>query len=383
VSGESIKKLGFLAVFVGLFILVARLFYPFLTVIIWSSLFYAFLSPLYQRMATRKDGSVRSGFARNAIAAALSLGGVLLIAVPGAFLGVAMAKQLSAMIKDALIAVETNPSIIGLGPDGPIASLLSAVSGGAIELGTPSGSLRFFLASRTNQILGFSGKLLMDLFGILINLLFMVFTIFFLLVDGRHLAGILVGAIPIEKDYTTVFLQKFRDMGKRLVMGYFLVAGLQASIMLTLCFAFSIKGGLVIAFLAAIASFIPIVGTSLVLIPVSVAKLIAGDATGAVLFLIISASLIWTVDTFVRPLLLHGRLKIHPLLIFFSILGGLAVFKFNGIVLGPLILVLFFTALDFYERAYNSPPGSRGRRTGDAKEEEEEKGSPRAGESEL
>lgn len=369
-EGIQVRKLGFLVVFVGLLVLVARLFYPFLTVIIWSSLFYAFLYPIYRRLARRKDGSLRRGLAKNLIAAALSLGGVLLIAVPGAFLGVAMGKQLSVMIKDALLAVESNPAILGLGPDGPIASMLSTISGGMIDLGKPSGSLRYFLASRTNQILGFSGKLLMDLFSILLNMVFMVFTIFFLLVDGRHLADILIGAIPIEKNYTTVFLQKFRDMGKRLVMGYFLVALLQASIMLALCFAFSIKGGLVIAFLTAIASFIPMIGAALVLIPVSASKFIAGDVTGAALFLLISATLIWTVDTFVRPLLLHGKLGIHPLLIFFSILGGLAIFKFNGIVLGPLILVLFFTALDFYERAYNLPTESRKRRADDADGEE-------------
>jgi predicted PurR-regulated permease PerM len=92
---------------------------------------------------------------------------------------------------------------------------------------------------------------------------------------------------------------------------------------------------------------------------------VAGDVTGAILFMAISATLVWTIDTFVRPFLLEGRLKIHPLLIFFSILGGLQVFKFNGIVLGPIILILFFTVIEFYEQAYESPPEGQKRRKED------------------
>jgi predicted PurR-regulated permease PerM len=370
---HPIKKLGFLAVFGGLFVLVAMLFYPFLTVIVWSSLFYAFLYPIYLKLTIRRDGTLRSGAARNAWAAALSLGGVLLIAVPAAIVGIAMVKQFGSMTKDALFAVERNPSSLGLGPDGPIAHFLSAVSGGTIDLGRPSAGLRYLLSSRTNQILGFSGKLLMDVLSILVNLLFMVFTIFFLLVDGKHLAELFVGAIPIEKSYTTIFLQRFRDMGKRLVTGYFLVAILQAIIMFVLCLLFAIKGGLVIAAITAVASFIPKVGTAMIWIPISATKFVSGDATGAVLFFVCSATLIWTVDIFIRPLFLRGRLNIHPLLIFFSILGGLAVFKFNGIVLGPLILILFFTALDFYKRAYDMPSDSRRRRMDDIDEEVDKK----------
>jgi predicted PurR-regulated permease PerM len=43
---------------------------------------------------------------------------------------------------------------------------------------------------------------------------------------------------------------------------------------------------------------------------------------------------------------LKDRIKIHPLLIFFSIIGGLQVFGFNGIILGPLVVILFFTIVD-------------------------------------
>jgi predicted PurR-regulated permease PerM len=364
VDARPIKRLGFLAVFIGLLLLVARLFYPFLTVIVWSSLFYAFLYPVYRRMIARRDGKTRGAAARSACAALLALGGVLLIAVPAAFVGIATVKQFGAMAKEALLAVDRNPESLGLGPDGPVASFLSTLSGGSIDLESPSSSIRGLLSLQTNRILGLSGKLLKDLAAILLNLVFMVFTIYFLLVDGRELAKLFVDSMPIERSYTTIFLQKFRDMGRRLVAGYFLVGLMQAVAMFVLCLVFSVKGGLVIAAITAIASFIPKVGTAMVWMPIAALKFVDGDVRGAVLFFVCAAVLIWTVDVFVRPLFLRDQLRIHPLLIFFSILGGLVVFRFNGLVLGPLILILFFTALGFFKRAYDPSPG-KGRRMGD------------------
>jgi predicted PurR-regulated permease PerM len=193
----------------------------------------------------------------------------------------------------------------------------------------------------------------------------MVFTLFFLLLDGRQLIKVLISSIPIEKTYTAIFLRKFRDMGRHLVTGYFAIAAIQALVMFILCAIFKVRSVLVIAALTAMASFIPMVGTALVWLPVSASKILAGDITGGVLFFVCSAILIWTLDNFIRPVLLHDRLKIHPLLIFFSILGGLQVFKFNGLVLGPLILILFFTALELYDQAYESPPEKQKRRKDD------------------
>ncbi len=46
------------------------------------------------------------------------------------------------------------------------------------------------------------------------------------------------------------------------------------------------------------------------------------------------------------------QIKIHPLLLFFSITGGLAVFGFNGLILGPVILILFVAAGDLYRALY-------------------------------
>jgi predicted PurR-regulated permease PerM len=47
-------------------------------------------------------------------------------------------------------------------------------------------------------------------------------------------------------------------------------------------------------------------------------------------------------------LFLQGRTNRHPLLVFFGVLGGLQVFGFPGILLGPLTITVFLSFLNFY-----------------------------------
>jgi len=55
------------------------------------------------------------------------------------------------------------------------------------------------------------------------------------------------------------------------------------------------------------------------------------------------------VDNVIRPLMISGRTSIHPLLLFFSILGGISLFGLLGLILGPLIAAVFITLLQILE----------------------------------
>jgi predicted PurR-regulated permease PerM len=375
-NGSRIRKMVFLGLFFGLFALVARLFYPFLTIILWSGLIYAFLYKLYDRAATRRDGSERRELTRNLLAGAFALGAVLLLAVPAIFLVRAVLGQVVELAAAARKAIAQNPSLLDLSPESPLGGFVFRLSGGQLNLAKVDLVIeaKRFLSGKSGQIIGFSGTILKDVAGLLFNLAFMVFTLYFFFVDGEHLARTFIKAIPIENAYTRLFLRKLRDTGKQLLLGYFLVALFQATMLFLICVVLGVKGSLVLGALTLIAAFIPMVGTALVWVPVAAGIALGGNLPQALLFLALSAVLVSTLDNFIRPILLHDRLKIHPLLIFFSILGGLSLFGFNGLVLGPLILMLFFSAGELYNLAYDSPGESQNRRkqdiSGDSRPEE-------------
>jgi predicted PurR-regulated permease PerM len=368
-NGSGMRKLVFLGLFLGLFILVARIFYPFLTIILWSGLIYAFLYKMYARAATRRDGTRRRDAARNLLAGAFALGSVALIVLPSSFLAPAVIGQGSELAGAARKSIEQNPGILDLSPESPIGGLAYRLSGGQLDLSKVDLALeaKRFLSGKSIQILGFSGKVLKDLAGMLFNLAFMVFTLYFFFIDGENLARTFVSAIPIDKAYTRLFLRKLRDTGKQLLLGLFLVALFQATMLFIICLVMGVKGSLVIASLAVFAAFIPMVGTALVWIPVAAGIALGGNVPQAILFVALSAIFVSSLDNFIRPILLHDRLMIHPLLIFFAIIGGLSMFGFNGVVLGPLILMLFFTAAELYDQAFDPPNESRTKRELDAR----------------
>jgi len=353
-EGLQVRKTLFLALFIALFVLVGRLFYPFMTVLIWSALLYVILEPLHKKAMTRRDGTERGQIARRTLAGAFAICSVLVIVVPAFFLAATLVRQASELVSSLLKALDQHPALLDLSPSGVLGGFIDRLSKGKIDLGSIDlkGELRSFLVSKVGSIISISSIVLKDAANLVVNLAFMVFTLFFFFMDGRHLAEVLVRAIPIEKSYTTLFMGKLKDAGRQLILGYFLVSAFQGSVMFLICLAFKVEGALVLACLTAVASFVPMIGTSLVWLPVSATIALGGDLATAAAFMALCVVGVSTLDNFLRPILLRDRLKIHPLLIFFAILGGIKIFGLNGLLLGPLVLMLFFAATELFDSVY-------------------------------
>ena len=363
---ERTKAQVFLFFFIALFLLVARLFYPFLTIILWSGLIYAVLERLFERL-TRKmlpPASSKRGrsLLKNIVAAVFSVLGVLIFVVPFAYLLVSLARQVVDLLGNLLRYVEEHPNAFSLSQTSPVGGFLYRVSGGSLDLSRINvpHEVKAFLASSSSRIIGFSGTMLKNAASLLIDLAFMVFTLFYLFVDGKNLIAIIVSAVPIETSYTQMFMQKMKDSGRQLIVGFFLVALYQGSAMFVLALVFGLKHALVLGALTAIASLVPMVGASLVWAPMGIIMAITGNGLRAIVFLVLSAFFVSFVDNFLKPVIIGERLSIHPLLIFFSILGGLNLFGFNGLILGPLIVILFLDAVELYEQIIQARAGSAG-----------------------
>ena len=63
-----------------------------------------------------------------------------------------------------------------------------------------------------------------------------------------------------------------------------------------------------------------------------------------------------TVDNIVRPLVIGSRVELHPLLLLFALLGGLQVFGFIGIFIGPLIISLIAVLTSMLREELAAPP---------------------------
>ena len=315
---------------------------------------YVFLEPIHKRLRGPNNIKSRKTMRSRLSALFLSIFGVIIILIPLAFLAFKTIQQLADLLKLSIHFVEENIDKLRIDPQNQIGSAIQSLLGDLYDVSTfdPLRELQSFLASGVNQLIKISTSLIMNISKFVVTICFMVFTLYYLLMDASSLGDTFVSMMPIAPQYTRLFMSKLRETGRQLVIGYFLVSLFQGFMMFILSIIFGFKNNLVLAVLTAISSFVPLLGTTVVWAPMGIYLAVNGQLVKAIVFVACASVIVATLDNFIRPIVLGEQIKIHPLLLFFSITGGLAVFGFNGLILGPVILILFVAAGDLY-RALN------------------------------
>ncbi|MDR0410794.1 MAG: AI-2E family transporter [Treponema sp.] len=345
-----VQNYVFSAILVLFFILVCRLFAPFFTVLLWSILLYVLLNPLHKRVMKNVDISRVSGRVLNNVwAAVFAVGTVVVILIPLSFVAFQFFKQIIDLIHFGQDLFMRKPSFIQDSFQS-ISEFISDISAGLLNIEADDLQRRVmaFLSSSLQEALQFSRAITMDVGSFFINLIFMVFCLFFFYIDGAYLSRLAFHVIPIRREYMTALTGKFLDVTRNLFFGYIIVSLIQAVMAGVIFSIFGIKGSLVFAALTFICVFVPMIGGGLVWLPLGITLIMSGQVVKGIVFTIVSALFISTLDNILRPFFLQDRIKLHPLIIFFAILGGLRVFGFNGLILGPLIVILFLTVLDLF-----------------------------------
>lgn len=109
----------------------------------------------------------------------------------------------------------------------------------------------------------------------------------------------------------------------------------------------------------ALLAFLPIVGIGAVFIPAAIYLFLKGQIGAAIFFVIFYIILSGTIEYIFKPKIVGQRVKMHTLLVFFSIIGGLKLFGIVGIIYGPLVAVAFLTLTDIYHTSYRKLLGPK------------------------
>lgn len=347
---KQIQSMSVIALLAFMIVLMGKVLLPYMTVLLWSAVMYILISPLHSKILSHLNKQSRMYEVwRHLLAGFFALGTVLILSGIVFFLGFQLIGQVKVFLEEIKAFVLANPHFFrneGIGLR--ISDLVKDISLGSIDLSTLNvkAEVLSFLSKYSNTIASFTGGVVKNLSNLVLSLCFICFALYFFYLDARYLANVLISAIPIDEKNTTRLLSKFRDVTKNLFMGFFLVAFYQSIIAFVIFSLFRIQGSLLFAVLILFSSFVPMIGCALVWAPLGISLIFSRGMATAVLFGLLCSFFISFLDNFLRPFFLKDRIKIHPLLIFFSIIGGLKVFGFNGILLGPLIIILFFTIVD-------------------------------------
>ncbi|MDR2433819.1 MAG: AI-2E family transporter [Treponema sp.] len=347
---RRVQSYVFAALLIVLFLLVCRLVAPFFTALLWATLLYILLSPLHKRAIRRLDFNTHGGRALKTIwAAVFTLGATVIILLPLSFTAAVFFRQIMELVRHIRETIDGKPEIIQ-GLFERTSAFLGEMSAGHILISADDiqGRLMVFLSARIERLVPLSGDIARTVGVFLFTMFLIVFSMFFFFVDGPYLSRLVLRSIPIKKEYISTLTGKFMDITRNLFFGYIMVALIQTVMAYIIFSVFQIKGSLVLAALTFICVFIPMFGGGLVWLPISVSMFLAGDTVKGMVFVIVSGFFISTLDNLIRPLFLKDRIRLHPLIIFFAILGGIELFGFNGLVLGPIVVILFLTVLDMF-----------------------------------
>jgi len=236
--------------------------------------------------------------------------------------------------------------------DDPTASSQATVNAIAEQL---EGDLRMSLQSLAHRTVGAAAGaagtasgLALDFLGSMLSLLvsglMFVIALYYFLADGPSLLATAEGLIPLHAEYQRQLLKQFDDVLRAVVMATF-AAAISQGLLTAIAIYAATFGTLAIGFgyffilfiVATTASLIPLAGTWLVWGPFAIWLFYSGYWIQGSLLTLFGAAVIGTMDNVVRTYVLQNDAKLHPLLAFVSVLGGLQVMGLWGIFVGPIV----------------------------------------------
>ena len=336
----------FLALFLVSAFLLGRLFWPFISVIILAAVVTSIFKPFYV-LLNRKLSPLFSSLLTCALI-------FLILFIPTVFFVGILSKEaygLYLMGKEAVISDQIKQILITTKILDKINLILSnfhinitgeELNKGISELGKVVG---FFLYQQASSVAS-------NILKFFVYFFFMLMIIYYLLMDGDKLISFIIDLSPLPKEQDEKLIQKFKDMAGAILIGNGLgglIQGLAGGIVFSLFgFKSSFLWGVIMGFLA----FLPIIGVGVVFIPAAIYLFIKGRIAAGIFFIVFYLILSVSVDNLLKPKLVGQRVKMHTLLVFFSIIGGLNLFGILGIIYGPLITTAFITLTDIYYTSY-------------------------------
>jgi predicted PurR-regulated permease PerM len=312
-----------------------RMLIPFLAPLGWAAVLAIFVYPWHERLVPQ-HGNTRA-------AAVSTIVVTLLIVGPGLVILTAFAQESGA----ALSALDREAFA------GPLAWLEQVWNRIRVVIpGTQSVDLRSLIEDVISRTGGFVaarvGGLLADIAVLLFQLLVTLIALFFFLRDADAIMRDVRSVLPFEDLRRERMIRQTRDLVYASIAAGLVIAALQG-----------LAGGLVFAVLGlgapvfwgvmmGLLALLPFVGTWVVWLPAAIWLVATGQVVTGVILAVLGATVVASIDNVLRPAILSDRAQMNGLLMFISLLGGVSVFGFLGIVLGPLVSAIVTGLFEAY-----------------------------------
>jgi predicted PurR-regulated permease PerM len=312
---------------------------PFLSAIFAAIVMAIVFYPLYARIERRMQRP-------NTAATLATILVLLTVAIPAVFLGVTVTSELGDLYKSLSqkSAAEggLNPYVMHL-MERPLQLIGRYVDLSRIDL---RATLLRGVEQASRYLVSYGATAVSNVFSLVLDTVVAFFTLFFLFREGRSIQQRTAAALPLSREQAERLFIGINDTIVASVYGSIAVGVVQGALTGLAFWVLGVSSPILWGLAAAMASLVPFVGTAMVWAPAAIWLMATGHLVKGLILLGWGAAVVAQVDALVRPYVVSGRVKVHSLLIFFALLGGVKAFGIMGIFIGPVVLSVTVAVLD-------------------------------------
>ena len=309
---------------------------PFYGAIMWALIIAMLFIPVYRRVLPHLRQR------RNLAAAAVMLLVLLVGVLPFALMTASLAREASVAFQ-RIDSGDWNPAMYLRGLFDALPAWVTALleRAGLADFDALQREVTAALAQGSRLIATQALSIGLDTFAFVASLGVTLYLAFFLVRDGDDLARMAETALPIPRQFKQELICKFMTVVRATVKGSLLVAAIQGTLGGIAFWFLDVKGALLWAVLMAFLSLLPLIGASLVWVPVAVYFLLVGAAWKSLVLIAYGVVVHGLVDNLLRPILVGKDARMPDYVVMITTLGGMAVFGINGFIIGPTIAAMF------------------------------------------
>lgn len=317
-----------------------RIMQPFLSPIAWAVSLSIVFYPLYMFILKYLKSPALTSVSTLLIVVALIIG-------PFSYFSYLLAVELAHILKD--LQAGGAEGLFQSASDSALANMLNMFFERlGIDKAEAYDSIRNSVRDVVKNLAAGLSKGVGSVFGIGVDFVIMIFTLFFFLKDGSTILRSASEFMPFSAEQKKKLTGQVKDIVISTLYGSVVVAIIQGLLAGAAYWLLGVPSPVLWGMMTAIAAFLPLVGAFVVWGPVAVYLFFSSGILFSIIMALTGIFLISLVDNILRPILIGERTKMPVLIIFFSVLGGIKFFGLIGFIAGPLVIALFMSIIKMF-----------------------------------
>ncbi|MCO6459800.1 MAG: AI-2E family transporter [Saprospiraceae bacterium] len=332
-NDRLIQKYLFLAIIILLGIVIVANLTAFITATLGASIFYI----LFKKMMIRLSEKYRINKSLGALI--IILLSFFIVVLPFTLMGILIANKVIFYINEPAAINDIRLMI------------LEKIKLLPVEIKIDS------LITRITSITGsLVTGLLNNIFGVLTTIVVMYFLLYYFLVNYNKLEKTLINYLPMSEANLNILGVELRNMTFINAVGVPVIALAQGLIAYGLYLYAGVQDAGLWAVLTGSASVIPLVGTGIIWVPITVILLAMGQYTEGIVVGVGCLLILGNIDNLIRIFISSKMGDVHPVVTFLGVFLGLNIFGLPGLVFGPLLISYFLLFLKIFRKEYGTAP---------------------------